>query len=88
MDRFLDANDFSAAVVGELKEHQNIAKVLDAGSTSGGSPYFVMELVKGIRLTDYCDSNKLSVKERLELFVPVCKAIQHAHQKRASSIEI
>jgi hypothetical protein len=64
-----------------MMDHQNIAKVLDAGTTEGGIPYFVMELVKGIPITQFCDDNKLSIDERLELFVPVCKAIQHAHQK-------
>ena len=64
-----------------MMDHQNIAKVLDAGTTDDGSPFFVMELVKGIPLTQYCDENKLSIQERLELFVPVCNAIQHAHQK-------
>ena len=64
-----------------MMDHQNIAKVLDAGTTENGSPYFVMELVKGIPFTQYCDDNKLSIRERLELFVPVCKAVQHAHQK-------
>ena len=64
-----------------MMDHQNIAKVLDAGTTDDGSPYFVMELVKGIPMTQYCDENKLSIKERLQLFVPVCNAIQHAHQK-------
>ncbi|MDG2013602.1 MAG: protein kinase, partial [Pirellulaceae bacterium] len=64
-----------------MMDHPNIARVLDAGTTDGGSPYFVMELVKGVPLTDYCDQNKLSIRERLELFVPVCAAVQHAHQK-------
>src|ERR1043166_4413081 len=64
-----------------LMDHPNIAKVLDAGATESGRPYFVMELVRGVRLTDYCDQNKLSTKQRLELFIPVCQAIQHAHQK-------
>ena len=64
-----------------MMDHQNIAKVLDAGTTDTGNPYFVMELVKGIPITQYCDENKLSINERLELFVPVCNAIQHAHQK-------
>jgi serine/threonine protein kinase len=64
-----------------LMDHPNIAKVLDAGATEKGRPYFVMELVKGIRLTDYCDQNHLSAHERLLLFVQVCQAIQHAHQK-------
>lgn len=62
-------------------EHANIAKVLDAGSTASGRPYFVMELVRGIRITDYCDQEKLSTSARLELFTAVCMAIQHAHQK-------
>ena len=64
-----------------MMDHQNIAKVLDAGVTEDGSPYFAMELVQGIPFNEYCDKNKLSLKERLELFVPVCNAIQHAHQK-------
>src|SRR5262249_37821775 len=59
----------------------NIAKVLDAGATEAGRPYFVMELVYGPRLTDYCDRNKLRVRDRLELFTQVCQAVQHAHQK-------
>jgi len=64
-----------------LMDHQHIAKVLDAGATDTGRPYFVMELVRGVPITDYCDRNQLTPKERLELFVPVCNAIQHAHQK-------
>ncbi|MDB4614215.1 protein kinase [bacterium] len=64
-----------------LMDHQNIARVLDAGTTKDGQPYFVMEFVDGIPITRYCDDNKLSVDERLKLFVPVCKAVQHAHQK-------
>ena len=64
-----------------LMDHPNIAKVLDAGTTDSGRPYFVMELVKGVPITKYCDSNRLTVRERLGLFVPVCQAIQHAHQK-------
>jgi eukaryotic-like serine/threonine-protein kinase len=64
-----------------MMDHPNIARVLDAGATETGRPYFVMELVKGIHITDYCDQKRLSPKERLELFIPVCKAIQHAHQK-------
>jgi serine/threonine protein kinase len=63
-----------------LMDHQNIARVLDAGTTSG-RPYFVMELVKGVPITRFCDDNHLTPRERLELFVPVCQAIQHAHQK-------
>jgi serine/threonine protein kinase len=64
-----------------LMDHPNIAKVLDAGATPEGRPYFVMELVKGLPITRYCDEQRLSVHERLELFVPVCQAVQHAHQK-------
>jgi serine/threonine protein kinase/Flp pilus assembly protein TadD len=64
-----------------LMDHPNIAKVLDAGATPAGRPYFVMELVKGVPITKYCDEHRLTPKERLELFVPVCQAIQHAHQK-------
>src|ERR1039458_545994 len=63
------------------KDHPNIAKVLDAGATDTGRPYFVMELVRGIKITDYCDQNDLSTRERLDLFIQVCHAIQHAHQK-------
>jgi WD40 repeat protein/serine/threonine protein kinase len=64
-----------------VMDHPNIAKVFDAGSTDTGRPYFVMELVKGVSITEYCEKNKLSVRERLGLFIPVCNAIQHAHQK-------
>ncbi len=64
-----------------LMDHQNIAKVFDAGVTDERRPYFVMELVHGVPITKYCDDNKLTPKERLELFVPVCRAVQHAHQK-------
>ena len=64
-----------------LMDHPNIAKVLDAGATDTGRPYFVMELVRGIKITDYCDQNNLSTHERLDLFMQVCQAIQHAHQK-------
>ncbi len=64
-----------------LMDHPNIAKVLDAGATETGRPYFVMELVRGIKITDYCDQNNLSTEERLKLFIQVCQAIQHAHQK-------
>jgi serine/threonine protein kinase len=62
-------------------DHPNIAKVLDAGATETGRPYFVMELVRGVPMTEYCDTNNLATRERLELFVPVCHAVQHAHQK-------
>jgi tetratricopeptide (TPR) repeat protein len=64
-----------------MMEHPNIAKVLDAGATETGRPYFVMELVKGIPVTEYCDKNNLDTRQRLELFIEVCKAVQHAHQK-------
>ena len=64
-----------------LMDHANIAKVLDAGATETGRPFFVMELVRGIRITDYCDQNNLSTNQRLEIFIQVCRAIQHAHQK-------
>ena len=64
-----------------MMDHPNIAKALDAGATETGRPYFVMELVRGIKLTDYCNQAKLSIKGRLDLFIQVCKAIQHAHQK-------
>ena len=64
-----------------LMDHPNIAKVLDAGATDTGRPYFVMELVRGTKITDYCDQNNLSTEERLNLFVQICHAIQHAHQK-------
>jgi serine/threonine-protein kinase len=64
-----------------MMDHPNIAKVFDAGATDTGRPYFVMELVKGIPITEYCDKNNLETRQRLELFVDVCKAVQHAHQK-------
>ncbi|MGD1090347.1 MAG: protein kinase, partial [Verrucomicrobiota bacterium] len=64
-----------------MMDHPNIAKVLDAGTTETGRPFFVMELVRGIRVTEYCDKNKLTTRERLDLFISVCHAIQHAHQK-------
>ncbi|MFQ5805109.1 MAG: tetratricopeptide repeat protein [Phycisphaerae bacterium] len=64
-----------------LMDHPNIARVLDAGATETGRPYFVMELVRGITITQYCDKSKLSTRQRLELFLPVSQAVQHAHQK-------
>jgi tetratricopeptide (TPR) repeat protein/serine/threonine protein kinase len=64
-----------------LMDHPNIARVLDAGATPGGHPYFVMELVKGVPLTTYCDQRRLTPRQRLQLFVPVCQAVQHAHTK-------
>ena len=64
-----------------MMEHPGIAKVLDAGATDSGRPYFVMELVRGVAITQYCDEHQLTPRERLELFVQVCRAVQHAHQK-------
>jgi serine/threonine protein kinase len=64
-----------------LMDFPNIAKIFDAGATESGRPYFVMELVRGAKITDYCDEHALTTRERLELFVQVCRAIQHAHQK-------
>jgi serine/threonine protein kinase len=64
-----------------LMDHPNVARVFDAGATSEGRPYFVMELVRGIRITEYCAQSRLSIQERLSLFIQVCQAIQHAHQK-------
>ncbi len=64
-----------------LMDHSGIASVFDGGATDTGRPYFVMELVKGVPITDYCDANRLSTRERLGLFVQVCHAVQHAHQK-------
>ena len=64
-----------------LMEHPNIAKVFDAGTTPVGRPYFVMEYVPGLAITDYCDKHKLTIKERLALFMQVCEGVQHAHQK-------
>src|SRR5207248_238659 len=64
-----------------MMDHPNIAKVLDAGTTQGGRPYFVMELVEGVPITEYCDDHNLTPRERLELFLPVCQAVQHAHQE-------
>src|SRR5215471_6543521 len=64
-----------------LMEHPNIARVFDGGATESGRPYFVMELVRGVQITTYCDEHRLSVDERLELFMQVCQAVQHAHQK-------
>ncbi|MFZ2053815.1 MAG: serine/threonine-protein kinase [Candidatus Aminicenantales bacterium] len=64
-----------------VMNHPNIAKVLDAGATDTGRPYFVMELARGIPITDYCDRHKLSAQDRLRLFIAVCQAVQHAHQK-------
>ena len=64
-----------------LMDHPNIAKVLEAGTTDSGRPYFVMEFVQGVPITKYCDDHHLTPQQRLALFVPVCHAVQHAHQK-------
>ncbi len=64
-----------------MMDHPHIAKVFDASATEAGRPYFVMELVRGVRITQFCDERQLSLRERLELFIQVCRAIQHAHQK-------
>ena len=64
-----------------MMDHPNIARVLDAGTTEAGRPYFVMELVQGIPINQYCDRKRFSPRQRIELFVPVCRAVQHAHQK-------
>jgi eukaryotic-like serine/threonine-protein kinase len=64
-----------------LMDHPNIARVLDAGATEVGRPYFVMELVRGVPITEFCDARRLNTRERLELFIAVCQAVQHAHQK-------
>ena len=64
-----------------LMDHPNIAKVFDAGATESGRPYFVMELVRGVKITEYCDSKSLTTEGRLKLFIQVCRAVQHAHQK-------
>ncbi len=82
----LDSRDVLARFDAErqalaLMDHPNIARVYDGGTTAAGQPFFVMELVKGVPLTEYCDNKRLSVKDRLELFVAVCQAVQHAHQK-------
>src|SRR5919205_1182735 len=82
----MDTKDVIARFAAERKAlavmtHQSIAKVLDAGASEGGRPYFVMELVQGVPISDYCDTRQLSVRERLQLFIPVCQAVQHAHQK-------
>ncbi len=64
-----------------LMDHPNIAKMFDAGATDSGRPYFVMELVRGLKITDYCDHHALTTEDRLKLFIQICQAIQHAHQK-------
>jgi serine/threonine protein kinase len=82
----MDSRQFIARFEAErqalaLMDHPNIARVLDAGASSAGRPYFVMDLVRGMPITRYCDEHRLTPRERLELFVPVCQAVQHAHQK-------
>src|SRR5690349_11671749 len=64
-----------------VMDHPNVAKVFDAGTTALGRPYFVMEHVKGEAITDFCDRHRLTIRERLGLFIPVCEAVQHAHLK-------
>jgi eukaryotic-like serine/threonine-protein kinase len=64
-----------------LMDHPDIAKILDAGATESGRPFFVMDLVRGVSITEFCDQNRLTTRERLALFMDVCQAIQHAHQK-------
>src|ERR1700754_691898 len=64
-----------------MMDHPNIARVLDAGAAENGRPYFVMELVRGIKITDYADENQLATRQRLDLFIQICHAVQHAHQK-------
>ena len=64
-----------------MMDHPNIARVLDAGATDSGRPYFVMELVRGIPITEYCERNRLNVTQRLSLFITVCQSVQHAHLK-------
>jgi len=82
----MDTEQVIARFAGErqalaLMDHPNIAKVLDAGATDTGRPYFVMELVRGVSITGFCDQHHLSTRQRLELFIKVCHAVQHAHQK-------
>jgi serine/threonine protein kinase len=84
--RGMDTNKVTARFESErqalaLMTHTNIAKVLDAGETEDGRPYFVMELVRGVRLDEYCDNKRLTIRERLELFLEVCAAVHHAHQR-------
>ncbi len=64
-----------------MMDHPNIAKVYDAGASERGTPFFVMELVNGSNLLAYCDSRRLGLEQRLALFIPICQAVQHAHQK-------
>jgi serine/threonine protein kinase len=69
-----------------LMDHANIVRVLDAGATLAGRPYFVMDLVKGVPITRYCDEHRLTPRQPLDLFIPVCQAVQHAHQKGLSIV--
>ena len=71
-----------------LMEHPNIAKVFEAGATAEGRPYFVMEYVPGLPITDYCDRHRLTIRERLGLFMQVCEGVQHAHIRKRSSTAI
>ena len=64
-----------------MMDHPHIARIIDAGTTDSGRPYFVMELVYGVRFTEYCDQHELTTERRLQLFVKICRAVQHAHQK-------
>src|SRR5262249_1445564 len=82
----MDSRDVTACFEAErsalaLMDHPNIARVLDGGTTASGRPYFVMDLVKGVPIPRYCDEHRLTPRQRLELFIPVCQAVQHAHQK-------
>ncbi len=80
-DRVLAARFEAEKQALAMMDHENIARVFDAGTTEAGHPFFVMELVRGIPIHDFCDQKRLTVRERLELFVQVCEAVQHAHQK-------
>jgi len=82
----MDSNEVIARFEAErqalaMMEHPNIARVLDGGTTEQGRPYFVMELVRGVPVTEYCDEARATTEERLQLFVEICRAVQHAHQK-------
>ncbi|MCA9038429.1 MAG: serine/threonine protein kinase, partial [Planctomycetaceae bacterium] len=82
----MDSNEVIARFEAErqalaMMDHPNIARVLDGGTTEQGRPYFVMELVRGVPVTDYCDEVRATTEERLALFVDICRAVQHAHQK-------
>jgi hypothetical protein len=86
LKRGMDSNEILGRFEAErqalaLMEHPNIARVFDAGSTSSGQPFFAMELVRGVPITEFCEQQRLDVRQRLELFIDVCQAVQHAHQK-------